>query len=286
MDSFIEKQGFYDYINHLITGVTTIIGLTAAISKCSKQFFFYLFLRVFYYRCPSNTNSFLVNTLFFGLLMLTSYIIGIIIHVTNTIIYERNASDRPAFRHCPVCVRRIGQKTSSFLCRHFPFTSRLLFKVNNLNLISHIFDENGPVDNQYKREKYKEFAEILARNKHIGGIYVGHKYTAEFAHYFYAYCAYYVRIRNHDQKVEKLRDVAGLASSLSLTFTILCLLTVVLHLFICKTQEKSWTIFCFAAFYFFSILFDCQAERATKNKIKMVLALYEAEKEKEQGFCI
>lgn len=286
MDSFIEKQGFYDYINHLITGITMIIGVTAAMSKCGKQYLFNLFFPIFYYHCPSNTNSFLVNALFFGLLMLTSFIIGIIIQVTNTIIYEGNSSYRSACHYCPMCVQRIVQMTSSYLCQHFPYTSRFLIKVNKLNLISHIFDENGPVDNCYKREKYKEYAEMLVRNKHIGGIYVGNKYTTEFAHYFYAYCVYYVQIRNHGQKVEKLRDITGLASSLSLTFTFLCSITVAFRLFICKTQNISWTISCFVSFFFLSILFDFQAERASKNQIKMVLALYEAEKEKEQGFYI
>lgn len=282
MDSFIEKQGFYDYINNLITGVTMIMGFTAALSKSCKQFLCYLFSPIAHFQFHGNTNSFLVNSLFFGVLLLTSFIIGIMIQVICSILYERNDSDCYTFSHRQLSIRQTVKMASSFLRQHFPFLSRFLFKVNKLNMISHIFDENGPVDNQYKRGKYKEFAETLIRDKHIGGIKWGNKYTTEFAHYFYAYCVYYVQIRNHDHKVEKLRDIAGLASSQSLVFTFLCCFTAMIRLFSSFEQDNSWTITCFVVFFFLSILFDFQAERASKNQIKMVLALYEAEKEKEQ----
>lgn len=283
MDSFVEKQGFYDYINHLITGVTMIIGFTAAMSKSGKQFLGYLFSPIVYFKFYRTTNTFLVNALFFSVLLLTSFIIGILIQVTYSILYERNDSVCHAFSHPSMPIQRTAKVASSNLYRCLHLIRRFLFKVNKLNMISHIFDENGPVDNQYKREKYKKYAETLIRDKHIGGIDWENKYTTEFAHYFYAYCVYYIQVRNHNHKVEKLRDIAGLASSLTLVFTFLCCFTAVLWLFTNYEQDNRWRIICFIAFFFISILFDYHAERASKNQIKMVLALYEAEKEQEQG---
>ena len=96
---------------------------------------------------------------------------------------------------------------------------------------------------------------------------------------FYAHCVYYIQIRSQNQKPERLREVAGLAGILVMVFAMLILSEIIINIKLNTVSVTSVTLFVIYVICFVLLLH--RYKRAMKNRIKMVLAVYDVCVEKE-----
>ncbi|MBQ9408501.1 MAG: hypothetical protein IJU28_03815, partial [Clostridia bacterium] len=93
--------------------------------------------------------------------------------------------------------------------------------------------------------------------------------------------------RQQDKKTEKLRDIEGMSMSFSLAFLILALVSFgATYLGLLGRLSNRMILFelmCSFMFASFSIISDYRSEKALKNRIRITLAVYEAEKERENA---
>ena len=92
------------------------------------------------------------------------------------------------------------------------FGSRLLFKVNKSVYIKNLFVDDFIINSSIKYKHYEKYAQ-----KAIGKF--DEEYSKEdMSSFFLPYCTYCVEEQEKNIKIEKLRDIEGLAMSLSLVF--------------------------------------------------------------------
>ena len=187
MDTFIERQGFYDYINHFITGATFAFGIEIMLIP-----FDFSLLQLLYQNClvitSLNKDSFLWTLcviLIFGILL---FLLGVLIQELYALLYDSEDESGKMKAHRSI--------------------SRLWRKVSKNYFVAHIFDDcTEPVIlNKLKRDSYKKYAGDIAKSRYamLGKKAEGCKKNP--ASYFFAYCAYYIQVRNQNKKAEKLRD--------------------------------------------------------------------------------
>ena len=149
-------------------------------------------------------------------------------------------------------------------------------------LISKCLVDFRVVGNMRKYEIYREKARRYFRqegyNKKVN------EFTEEESSAFFAHCVYYTQIRNQHKKSERLRDVTGLSGILAVVFGILviCDILICIRYFIFGVNILSSLIL----FLFYSICAGAltfRYRRALKNRIKMVLAVYDVSVEKEKS---
>ena len=100
---------------------------------------------------------------------------------------------------------------------------------------------------------------------------------------FYAHCVYYIQIRSQNQKTERLREVTGLAGILVTVFGALIISEIIINFIVGSVSTISVTLFLIYAICLALLLH--RYKRAMKNRIKMVLAVYDVcvEKEASEG---
>ncbi len=100
---------------------------------------------------------------------------------------------------------------------------------------------------------------------------------------FYAHCVYYIQIRSQNQKTERLREVTGLAGILVTVFGALITSEIIINFIVGSVSTISVTLFLVYAICLALLLH--RYKRAMKNRIKMVLAVYDVcvEKEASEG---
>lgn len=272
LDSLIEHQGFYDYLNHIISGVVFIIGFEIitkllGFSLIQKAYAFIGLLPF-----SNSNNEFLWNFCVIALFGISSFLIGIAVQELYGNIYD----------HHSVFTNPDGDDIAS------KYIFRLFHKTTVRRCVHNLLNEKGAITNIHKLKQYQKLAGDFI---HQMTIFTQDEQTLihspEFESYFFSYCVYYIQIKGQNRKTEKLRDIEGLSEALSLIFLILSLLSAAAA-FICyysyavDTQLNpnrfiaSFVIFVIYAFL--SILMDCRTEKAIKNRIRMTLAIYDVEK--------
>lgn len=96
---------------------------------------------------------------------------------------------------------------------------------------------------------------------------------------FYAHCVYYIQIRSQNQKTERLREVTGLAGILVMVFGMLIISEIITNFIVGTVSTISVTLLLIYAICLALLLH--RYKRAMKNRIKMVLAVYDVCVEKE-----
>lgn len=279
MDTFIEHQGFYDYINHFISGAVLVIGVEILLFPFQFSLVGLLYEKINLLYTSENMNSFLWNAcivLFFGLIC---FLIGILMQELYSLIYEKGDSGRllreSQSEDVDKCVIRDLMRK---ICNTI---SRLVFKTNKKTYIENIFNNSGPISNSLKRRIYKQYAQEIATSKELfsNDIIV---FDSELSSYFFAYCTYYIQVHEQNKKTEKLRDIEGLSMSFSLVFLILTVASFIALILSKLFYVNGIVLECVSFFVYatLSIIFDYRAEKALKNRIRMTLAVYEAEKDR------
>lgn len=300
VNDFIEQQGFYDYVNHFIAGAVLILGIETMMSLFAFSPIKEAYALIHLIPKPNSFNDFLWNSCVISLFGLTCFFTGILIQELYNVIYEKNFEKKSC--HETNLFSKIKQLIY-MICNKLRLR-RLFFKVNNYSYINTIFTKNGPITNKNKRIRYKELAQqLVAKN-------LSNKYgkipqkifldnNPKLVSYFFAYCIYYIQVCDKNKKTEKLRDIEGLSKSLSLTLSILSLVSVITTILLSimewqgiKTIWKlkaaygtTGIVFAFISIIvcvICSIAFDYRTERTLINRIRMTLAIYEAEMDREK----
>lgn len=288
METFLERQGFYDYINHFIAGAVLMVGLEIMLLPFNYSLISTIYKKLHRQYILMNSNGTLTsqnidmllwNISIILLCFLLFYLMGVFIQELYSHLYSSSN-----FR----CQVRPSENKNSkkvyydnIISKIFRILLRLVIKVRQENYIDGLFEDSDLIMNSIKRKKYKQYAEDVAKKKEL---FSESKiiYSKELSSYFFAYCVYYIQVRGKDKKLEKLRDIGGLSMSLSLIFFFLACGSVIALIICCL---KSIDGILFEIIYFLlnvllSILFDCYTERVLKNRIRMTLALYEAEQDR------
>lgn len=269
METFIEQQGFYDYINHVITGAIFLLCVELILlpfkTLSAIQSIYYVLDNIF---DSENLNAFLWNVCLVVLLLVICFLLGTLFQELYSLIYHKKGGERSADDSKETLARLI---------------SRLFFKTDKTAWADRIFEETGPINNDLKRQVYIGYAKKLATEKEL---FPDNQIdlNRSFASYFFGYCVYYIQVRNQNQKTEKLRDIEGLSMSLSLVFLFLTIISVLALIPVIKTSSVKYiiyTVICSVGYALLSIIFDYHAEKALKNRVRMTLAVYEVQRDKE-----
>ena len=288
VETFLERQGFYDYINHFIAGAVLVIGIEIMLipfdyslvgtiyTKLHQQ---YILINSNGTVSSENVDMLLWNISIILLCFLIFYLIGVFIQELYSNLYSGSN-----LKHNTGLSEKKNTENiycDSIMSKVLKIISRLIIKVRQGNYIDNLFEDSELITNSIKRKKYKQYAEDIAKKKEL---FTENKiiYDKELSSYFFAYCVYYIQVRGKDKKLEKLRDIEGLSMSLSLIFLFLAFGSGIAFIISSLYSNDCilFEIINFGANVFLSILFDCYAERALKNRIRMTLAVYEAEKER------
>ena len=176
------------------------------------------------------------------------------------------------------------------------FLQKKIFRIQE-NAISSFLNNPNTIRNEVKRQVYIEEAKKLFKKK---GIHIkGNKFTEEQCNYFFAYCVYYIQVREHHKKTEKMRELHGISNMLSTCFAILPIIGVVIHLINAYfidfefVENISFTqiIIFICVFIFLATVFWFRMKKNILYRIRMVLGIFEASIDKdlkrdEQNRCI
>ena len=112
------------------------------------------------------------------------------------------------------------------------------------------------------------------------------EFTEEECIAFFAHCVYYIQIRNQHQKTERMREVTGLAGILTMAFFALLISDVIISIILGVVSIISIILFFIYAICLIVLLH--RYKRAMKNRVKMVLAIYDVcvGKEEHEGGVI
>lgn len=299
LDSLIENQGFYDYLNHLISGSAFIIGFEAIVKVFDKS----LILQTYDFIGLSNNcdklNTFLWNVCVISIWCVVAFLIGIIIQELYSIIYRRTRNFANIIRSlhiCNICINSHGKfiaplcnaaylflrKTSVYvgpLLRMIK-KSRLFNKTTIEKCMKNLLKNDGPITNKNKLVEYQRLAKEFALSHPQNSDNIEFNIEDDkAASYFFAHCVYYIQIKNQNRKTEKLRDIAGLSESLSFIFMLLAITSVIC---IPINIPECGTFLCyFAVFSVISVIMDYRTEKAHKNRIRMTFGIYAAEKKQK-----
>lgn len=258
LDSLIENQGFYDYLNHLISGSVFIIGSEAIAKSWGISLIWKAYEFIGLLNSDNQMNTFLWNVCVISLWCIVAFLLGVIIQELYGCIYRRTNS-----------VGRTQQDVHTSCL----FSSRLFNKTTIEKCMKNLFQKNGPITNERKLEVYKNLGNDFIKTSISSDLTIAND---EAASYFFAHCVYYIQIKKQNKKTEKLRDIAGLSESLSFIFMIFAVTSIV-----CIPFNIVMFLSYFIIFSIFSIVMDYRTEKAHKNRIRMTLAIYAVEKEEE-----
>lgn len=135
-------------------------------------------------------------------------------------------------------------------------------------------NKSGLIKNEYKlrdyREKAKEYLELTSIND-------DDDFTPAQCSAFFGHCIYYIHVRDKDRKTEKLREVKGLSELFAFVFFLIPTISFFIYIFTNKLcSVNGTTMFFYTLFLIFGCIFFMRAQRALENRIKMVLAVYNA----------
>lgn len=290
LDNVIDNQGFYDFINHFISGSIFILGaeIVAKVFDHSLISISYTFIGLL---PVSGINEFIWNVCAILLFALTSFLIGVTAQELYDALYEHTyISEEKADSASRGDKRSTGSDGNKNIQKKCTATkvkwvaSRLFRKTTVHKCLTKLFDSKDILSNMSKQKRYETFVidfvnEFQLATDSVDGKPADGKPDYEYISYFYTYCEYYIHIKKLNKKTEKLRDIEGLSQELSLLFLILTLFSAVLALtrIFCFDIYKIAFLIVLALLYgFLSIVMDLRTERSIKNRIRMTFALYDA----------
>lgn len=278
MESFLKNQGFYDYINHFVTGLVFLFSMEILLSYIDISIIAESYGIIYNAVSVINDNEFMNNAFmlfYFGVLC---FILGVFMQDVYDFFYGSSKIEKG--KHFAETNEKSAHKVVKYF-KCLSFFKRFYSKVRKMDFVKKIFADEKLIKNKFKREQYKKYAESIAEKK---GIFPPNSIILndELSEYFFAYCIYYLHVRNKDGKTEKLRDIEGLSEGFSMAFTILTVIAIFVAAYgffeqILKGEDLIKYLMASTLCPFLSILFDYRTERAVKNRIRMTLALYEAE---------
>lgn len=302
MDSLIEHQGFYDYLNHFISGSVLIIGSEIIAKKMGFSVIQSAYKYIGLLPVSEEMNEFLWNVCIISLFGAITFLLGVAVQELYGIMYNgkdnifreqvregEEIEDSDDAQNNRAVQRDISKNLKNIFLKG---AVRLFRKTTLQSCMRNIFTDDGPITNVYKREWYRKLAkDFINQTSTISGDADVLMERYDVASYFYAYCVYYIQIRNQNRKTEKLRDIAGLSEALSLVFLILAVFSFIVTLISCFQivlnlqnilgEPLSLTIICLVC-AFFSVLMDYRTEKSINSRIRMTLAIYDVEKRHEQ----
>ena len=148
-------------------------------------------------------------------------------------------------------------------------------------MIEGCLNNNHLIENNIKLNVFREKAVNHFKIKEFATC---ENFSVEQCTTFFAYCVYYLHVRNQDKKTEKMRETQDLAELLTLVFALIPITSIIIYLFLgtsCLNPKPTFAI------YILCVIFACaflnRSKRAMENRIRMVLAIYDAciDKEKE-----
>lgn len=293
LDSLIENQGFYDYLNHLISGSVFIIGSEAIAKSCGISLIWKAYEFIGLLNSDNQMNTFLWNVCVISLWCIVAFLLGVIIQELYGCIYRRtnfvgraqqdvhtscqetnpkDSCETPCSNICSLqrnALLQLIQKIKSSCL----FCFRLFNKTTIEKCMRNLFEENGPITNKVKLDVYRNLGNDFIKTLPSPNTTIENDATASC---FFAHCVYYIQIKKQDKKTEKLRDIAGLSESLSFIFMIFAVASIV-----CMPFNIVMLLSYFIMFSIFSIVMDYRTEKAHKNRIRMTLAIYAVGKDEE-----
>lgn len=295
IDSLIEHQGFYDYINHFISGSVLVIGIE--IIARTLHFSAILGVCEFIGLLPisKDMNEFLWNVCVISLFVLIAFLAGVAVQDLYGIIYKdnreicaQNEKNSDDVQHGGILQRH---NFKEFWKNFRKYAMRLFYKTTVQSCVKNIFSESGPITNAKKRDWYQKLAkDFISQTSTLSGDVDSLIKQEDVLSYFFAHCVYYIQVKNQNKKTEKLRDIEGLSASLSLIFlglTIFSFITIFINSCQIVLEEQSrckeilWSItICFIC-AIYSVLMDCRTEKSMNNRIRMTLSIYDIEKRQE-----
>lgn len=147
------------------------------------------------------------------------------------------------------------------------------FKWEETKIKNCLIDEEI-IGNPIKLHRYKQKASYYLNGTNSE---VQQKFEPDQCAAFYAYCVYYIQVRNQNQKPERLREVQGLSGLLTCVFAAIPIGSIILspdNISICEricANLKEYLL-CFAL----AVIFLIKHRRDTLYRIRMVLAVYDA----------
>ena len=276
LDSLIEHQGFYDYLNHFISGSILLLGAEAILRLVEFSLITSIYKGIGLLPVAGCMSEFLWNTCVIALFALLTFLLGSAVQELYGGFYEK-----------PDAGKKGGNQESNWIGRRF--CDHIFHKPTLQIYTRRLLGEDGPIFNEYKRERYEQLkeefeTEVLGLPEKKGEEKAEDKKNEDnLSSYFYGHCVYYLQIRNQNRKMEKLRDIEGLSKALSLVFLILACLSFVM---ICASSIGSGKGLPSLAISFLvcvgaTVLMDHRTEKTIENRIRMTLGVYDVEKQRE-----
>jgi len=141
-------------------------------------------------------------------------------------------------------------------------------------LIEICLNKNRLVKNDTKLRIFREKAQ---KYLDVEKLDLNEDFTAEQCSTYFAYCIYYLHVHGQDKKTEKLRETRGLSELLTLVFVSIPVSSIIIYIFSetsCLSVKPILLIY--VLFGVFAYAFLKRYNRAMENRIKMVLAVYDA----------
>ena len=267
LDSLIEYQGFYDYINHFISGTVLIIGIETICKIYHFSLIQMLYTFIGLLPKTEGVNEFLWNVSVISLFALVASLLGIVAREVYSKIYN-NKAYVPGEKESVKKSENSHKVLESFLSNG----RRLFYKTTIQSCVENLLDENGPITNPYKRERYGKLKDEIIKCQNIK-LPLSKEDTGN---YFFFILRLLHSIKKHNRKTEKLRDIEGLSESLSFIFMILAFLSFAFALIdfyyttytFLSVEQVQFDANTFGALFaysivcaFLSIVMDCRSEK-------------------------
>ena len=154
---------------------------------------------------------------------------------------------------------------------HWLFDSKLQLE---RKLIENCLNRNQLIKNDVKLQIFRKKANIYLN---VSNYDITDIFTSDQCSTYFAYCIYYLHVHGQDKKTEKLRETQGLSELLTLVFAAIPITSFIIQI-LSDTNSLSvnQTISLYTLFGWFTFVLFRRSKRAMENRLKMVLAVYDA----------
>ena len=141
-------------------------------------------------------------------------------------------------------------------------------------LIETCLNKDKLINNDFRLQRFREKAQKYLK---VQKLELQEEFTTDQCSTYFAYCIYYLHVRDRDKKTEKLRETQGLSELLTLVFVLIPISSIIMYTFSgTKCLYIKPTVLIYTIFAVFACAFFRRARRAMENRLKMVLAVYDA----------
>lgn len=290
LDNVIDSQGFYDFVNHFISGSVFILGIEIIAKMFDNSLISLAYTFIGLLPVSDGINEFIWNVCVILLFALVSFLIGVTAQELYEALYEHThisneeeKNDTVEGENGDVYGGKSKGKTrwKKRINKVKEVALRLFIKTSIRKCLIKLFDSDETVVNTIKQRRYRELVKDFAEEVTCIEKRTDDKLVYEWISLFFTYCVYYIQIMNQNKKTEKLRDIEGLSQELSLLFLLLALfsaLSVLVSFLGFHRRNMPWLIALTFLYGFLSIVMDLRTERCIKNRIRMTFSIYDAER--------